>query len=73
MEDQNTMSDLSQFVATPRVSQLPISQPRLVAYARVSTDDQNLSLQIDALSKQEIPQHQFSWTSSQKRRPTDQD
>ena len=29
---------------------------RLVGYARVSTDDQNLSLQIDALAKQGIPE-----------------
>lgn len=29
--------------------------PRLVGYARVSTDDQDLSLQIDALTKQGIP------------------
>ena len=32
-----------------------ILQPRLVGYARVSTDDQDLSLQIDALTKQGIP------------------
>ena len=30
-------------------------EPLLVGYARVSTDDQNLSLQIDALTKQGIP------------------
>ncbi len=30
-------------------------KPRLVGYARVSTDDQDLSLQIDALTKQGIP------------------
>ena len=30
-------------------------QPRLLGYARVSTDDQNLRLQIDALTKQGIP------------------
>ena len=30
-------------------------EPRLVGYARVSTDDQDLSLQIDALTKQGIP------------------
>ena len=29
--------------------------PRLIGYARVSTDDQDLSLQIDALTKQGIP------------------
>ncbi len=29
--------------------------PRLVGYARVSTDDQDLSLQVDALTKQGIP------------------
>lgn len=31
------------------------AEPRLVGYARVSTDDQDLSLQIDALTKQGIP------------------
>ena len=30
-------------------------EPRLVGYARVSTDDQDLSLQIDALMRQGIP------------------
>jgi hypothetical protein len=29
--------------------------PRLIGYARVSTDEQDLSLQIDALTKQGIP------------------
>ena len=29
--------------------------PRMLGYARVSTDDQNLTLQIDALTKQGIP------------------
>jgi len=33
----------------------PQPKPRLVGYARVSTDDQDLSLQIDALTKQGIP------------------
>ena len=32
------------------------SQPQLIGYARVSTDDQDLSLQIDALTGQGIPQ-----------------
>ena len=32
-----------------------LPEPRLVGYARVSTDDQDLSLQIDALTKQGIP------------------
>jgi len=30
-------------------------EPRLIGYARVSTDDQDLSLQIDASTKQGIP------------------
>ena len=36
------------------VAALP--EPRLIGYARVSTDDQDLSLQIDALTKQGIPE-----------------
>ena len=32
-----------------------LTESRLVGYARVSTDDQDLSLQIDALTKQGIP------------------
>ncbi len=32
-----------------------LAEPRLVGYARVSTDDQDLSLQIDALTKHGIP------------------
>ena len=32
-----------------------LMEPRLVGYARVSTDDQDLSLQIDALTRQGIP------------------
>jgi predicted site-specific integrase-resolvase len=35
-----------------------IPEPRLIGYARVSTDDQDLSLQIDALTKQGIPEPQ---------------
>jgi DNA invertase Pin-like site-specific DNA recombinase len=33
-----------------------VAVPRLFGYARVSTDDQDLSLQIDALTQQGIPQ-----------------
>ena len=33
----------------------PVRDPHFVGYARVSTDDQDLSLQIDALLKQGIP------------------
>jgi DNA invertase Pin-like site-specific DNA recombinase len=33
-----------------------LPEPRLVGYARVSTDDQDLSLQIDALTRQGIPE-----------------
>ena len=33
----------------------PSEEPRLIGYARVSTDDQDLSLQIDALTKQGVP------------------
>ena len=40
---------------SPVMSEGPTG-PRLVGYARVSTDDQDLSLQIDALTKQGIPQ-----------------
>jgi len=32
------------------------AEPRLIGCARVSTDDQDLSLQIDALTRQGIPQ-----------------
>ena len=32
------------------------TEPRLVGYARVSTDDQDLSLQIDALTRADIPE-----------------
>ena len=34
---------------------VPNAEPRLIRYARVSTDDQDLSLQIDALQKHGIP------------------
>ena len=34
-------------------------EPRLVGYARVSTDDQNLSLQIDALTKHGVSKPQI--------------
>ncbi|MFQ5733659.1 MAG: recombinase family protein [Planctomycetaceae bacterium] len=39
----------------PTASLAP-SEPRLLGYARVSTDDQDLSLQIDALTRQGIPE-----------------
>lgn len=34
----------------------PPGEPRLLGYVRVSTDDQDLSLQIDALTRQGIPE-----------------
>ena len=40
----------------PAVFNPELTEQRLVGYARVSTDDQDLSLQIDALTKQGIPQ-----------------
>ncbi len=39
--------------------QPPYEAPRLVGYVRVSTDDQNLSLQIDALTKHGISKPQI--------------
>lgn len=45
MTNQSLVSTLEQSPA----------EPRLVGYARVSTDDQDLSLQIDALTRQGIP------------------
>lgn len=37
------------------IATLPVASHRLVGYARVSTDDQDLALQIDALTAQGIP------------------
>lgn len=51
-----TMSDSAQLVAISQDSGGTVL-PRLVGYARVSTDDQDLSLQIDALTKQGIPKN----------------
>ena len=49
------MSDQTLASITASVLDQPPVEPRLVGYARVSTDDQDLSLQIDALTKQGIP------------------
>jgi len=46
------------------------AEPRLVGYARVSTDDQDLSLQIDALTKQSIPTTAIFMDKLSERKPT---
>ncbi len=49
------MSNQSLTPTRPPSSVQRSTEPRLGGYARVSTDDQDLSLQIDALTKQGIP------------------
>jgi predicted site-specific integrase-resolvase len=57
MNDAETISvrDLGDNTTASVVSNQQSQEPRLVGYARVSTDDQDLSLQIDALTQQGIP------------------
>ena len=48
--------DISPVEAAPVTTQtITTRDPRLCGYARVSTDDQDLTLQIDALTKHGIP------------------
>ena len=49
------MSSQSLAPTMPPASNQQSTEPRLVGYARVSTDDQDLALQVDALTKQGIP------------------
>ena len=59
MCNKPTASTSSAETSHQPVPQQPYEAPRLVGYVRVSTDDQNLSLQIDALTKHGISKPQI--------------
>ena len=53
--DNSLVADAPTHRACPASMDLPRDEGQLCGYARVSTDDQDLSLQIDALTKHGIP------------------
>ena len=55
MIDTSLTTDSTTERPDPQMAECVAGEVRFVGYARVSTDDQNLSLQIDALTKHGIP------------------